>query len=71
MSTYTLSLFPLVLPPDLNVLSTCSSPNVSVEGLVLKELLALADGLVAREVGLLGCQKCVHPLVKERLMKQV
>jgi len=42
----------------------------SIESLVLEQLLALVDCLVSREVGLVLCQKCVHPLVKQRLRKK-
>ena len=44
---------------------------MTVEGLVLDGLLSLAAGLVSSGVGMVGCQKCVHPLVKEYLREEV
>lgn len=43
----------------------------AVEASILDILLQLADRLVEEGVALVGCQKCVHPLVKERLRQHV
>ncbi len=61
----------LVLPCAVSGRVSSLLPCASVEDVVWEELVELADTLVKRGVGLLGCQKVVHPLLKERLREQV
>lgn len=44
---------------------------VSIDEVIEAELLAMGRVLVERGVGLLACQKCVHPALKEYLWKEV
>ena len=68
---YIISPPPPVLPSVPGAILSSQPSSVSVEGLVLEEMLGLADTLTVRGVGMLGCQKVVHPLLKERLREQV
>ncbi len=70
-ATVLISPLPPVLPSVLSAGLSSQPSSVSVEALVLEELLGLADTLAMRGVGMLGCQKVVHPLLKERLREQV
>ena len=42
-----------------------------VRGAELQELLALARDLVKMGVGFVGCQKCIHPMMREALESNV
>lgn len=47
------------------------SGTAAVEKVTLAQLMAMAERLVQQGVGFWGCQKCVHPLVKEYLTEEV
>lgn len=45
--------------------------SVSVDQVLEVELLSMCQVLVERGVGLLACQKCVHPTLKDYLHREV
>lgn len=42
-----------------------------MEAAVVQQLRTVAMNLVQEGVGFVGCQKCIHPTVKEYLREQV
>ena len=42
-----------------------------MEEVIVQQLMAVAENLVQEGVGFVGCQKCIHPLIKEYLREQV
>ena len=45
--------------------------GVSVGGVIVEELMEMGRVLVARGVGLVACQKCVHPFLRDYLEREV
>ena len=45
--------------------------NRTMEVAVVQQLRTVAINLVEEGVGFVGCQKCIHPTVKEYLREQV
>lgn len=45
--------------------------GVSVDDVVLEGLMAMGRVLVERGVGLLACQKCIHPNLRDYLNEKV
>lgn len=45
--------------------------NRTMEVAVVQQLKTVAINLVEEGVGFVGCQKCIHPTVKEYLREQV
>ncbi len=45
--------------------------GVSVDGVIVEELMAMGCALVERGVGLVACQKCVHPTLRDYLQAEV
>ena len=45
--------------------------RTAVEEAVLQQMLELAANLVTLGVGFVGCQKCIHPLIKDFFKQKV
>lgn len=45
--------------------------GVNVDDVVLEGLMAMGRVLVERGVGLLACQKCIHPNLRDYLNEKV
>ena len=45
--------------------------HTTFDDVIVDKLMGVASHLVDLEVGLVGCQKCVHPKVKEYLRDKV
>lgn len=45
--------------------------GVSVDGVLVEELVETGRVLVERGVGLVACQKCVHPVLRDYLQGEV
>lgn len=66
-----------LVPPEFprNIELVTTDPSImggrTVEDVIVQQLMAVAESLVQDGVGLVGCQKCIHPLVKEYLREQV
>ena len=48
-----------------------SGQDVNMESAVLRQMLKVADWLLATGVEVVACQKCVHPALKRYLRDQV
>ena len=74
-------MFLYCLTPDYpkEVALTTTSVNLSKEArtsgnkraMMVKPILSLMEKLTGEGMGFVGCQKCVHPLVKDYLKEQV
>lgn len=51
--------------------SVVSAVSVNTDEVIEAELIAMGHVLVERGVGLLACQKCVHPALKDYLKNKV
>ena len=45
--------------------------GTSVDDVYVEQLLNMGRGLVDKGVGLVGCQKCIHPLLQDFLHQEV
>ena len=45
--------------------------SVDMDAVLEEELMSIGRGLVERGVGLVACQKCVHPALQDYLNKKV
>ncbi len=45
--------------------------GVSADEVHLEQLLSMGRGLVEEGVGLVACQKCVHPVLRDYLRSEV
>lgn len=45
--------------------------SVNMDAVLEEELMSMGRGLVKRGVGLVACQKCVHPALQDYLHKEV
>lgn len=48
-----------------------SETDILLEDVVVSRLMRLAASLVGKGVGLVGCQKCIHPQVSDYLRENV
>ena len=48
-----------------------SSHDVNIESAVLRQMLKVAEWLLASGVDIIACQKCVHPALKQYLRDKV
>ena len=48
-----------------------SGHNANIESAVLRQMLKVADWLLATEVEVVACQKCVHPVLKQYFRDKV
>lgn len=46
-------------------------PSSVFEDVIIDKLMGMASYLVDLGVGLIGCQKCVHPQIKDYLREKV
>ena len=46
-------------------------PSSAFEDVIVDKLMGVASHLVDLGVGLVGCQKCVHPKIKDYLREKV
>ena len=51
--------------------SNSGLPHTIFDDVIVDKLMGVGSHLVNLGVGLVGCQKCVHPQVKEYLREQV
>ena len=56
---------------SLEVESGSGLPSTAFEDVIVDKLMGMATHLVGMGVGLVGCQKCVHPQVKDYLREKV
>ena len=56
---------------DVRTETTSTGDNFSVTSAVLRQMIKLADWLIAVGVRVVACQKCVHPALKQYLRDKV
>ena len=56
---------------NVKIETTGSGHDVNIESAVLRQMLKVADWLLATGVEVVACQKCVHPVLKQYLREKV
>ena len=56
---------------NIKIETTGSGHDVTIESAVLRQMLKVADWLLATGVEVVACQKCVHPALKQYLKDKV
>ena len=56
---------------NVQIETTGSGHDVNIESAVLRQMLKVADWLLASGVEVVACQKCVHPALRQHLKDKV